>query len=93
MPQPYGVTVGVLEERLRGVREDVTELVMEQGRIRTRLHNLEGVASAFLEAQRVAREREERQYRNLEVAVKLLGLVVACAAVVVPIIVAILATR
>jgi hypothetical protein len=60
------VALARLQEQLQGVREDVAEIVAEMGRSRTRLHNLEGFASAYLEAQKTNRAGEERQYRRLE---------------------------
>lgn len=90
MPEREGVSNGVLAERLEGVRRDVNELADEVKRNRTRLHNLEGFAAAYLDQQRANRRGEERQYRRLEVRVQVLTLVVGLAAVVSPILVALL---
>ena len=90
MPEPDGVKIARLQEQLQGVRDDVTELVEEGRRTRTRLHNLEGFAQAYLDAQKAARRSEQRQYRRLEVRVSALTIVVGFAAVASPIIVAIL---
>jgi hypothetical protein len=90
VPSSEGVSIEVLAERLVGIRHAVTELDAEQKRMRTRLHNLEGFAAAYLDQQRANRRGEERQYRRLEVRVQVLTLAVGFAAVASPIIVAIL---
>lgn len=87
---PEGVSNDVLAERIEGVRRDVSELAEEQKRARTRLHNLEGFAAAYLDQQRANRRGEERQYRRLELRLQALTVVIAFAAVIVPIAVAIL---
>ena len=86
-------SVAVLAERIKGIRSDVSELVDEQHRMRTRLHNLEGFAAAYLDQQRANRRGEERQYRRIELRVQVLTFVVAVAAIVVPIIEAILTRK
>jgi hypothetical protein len=83
-----GVTNAVLAERIEGIRRDVSELTDEGRRTRTRLHNLEGFAAAYLDVQRTNRRAEDRQYRRLELRLQVLTVVIACAAVVVPIVVA-----
>ena len=90
MPEPDGVKIARLQEQLQGLRDDVTELVAEGKRTRTRLHNLEGFAQAYLDTQTSARRSEQRQYRRLEVRVQVLTVAVGLAAVASPIIVAIL---
>lgn len=84
-----GVSVDVLAERLAGTQREVSELSEEQQRMRVRLHNLEGFAAAYLDQQRENRRGEERQYRRLELRLELLAVVVALAAIVVPILVAV----
>jgi hypothetical protein len=76
-----GVSNDVLAERIEGVRKDVSELAEEQKRARTRLHNLEGFAAAYLDTQRANRRSEERQYRRLELRLQVLTVVIAVAAV------------
>ena len=90
MPEPDGVKIARLDERLAAMQQDMTELVAEQHRARTRLHNLEGFAQAYLDAQKAARRSEQRQYRRLEIRVSVLTLAVGFAAIASPIIVAIL---
>lgn len=89
MPEREGVSNDVLAERIEGVRRDVSELAEEQKRARTRLHNLEGFAAAYLDQQRANRRGEERQYRRLELRLQVLTAVIAVAAIVVPILVAV----
>lgn len=88
MPEREGVSNGVLAERIAGLRHEVSELAEEGKRTRTRLHNLEGFAAAYLDQQRENRRGEERQYRRLELRLQVLTIVVAFAAIVVPLLVA-----
>lgn len=87
-----GVTNDVLAERIEGVRREMADIAAEQQRARTRLHNLEGFAAAYLDTQRANRRSEDRQYRRLEIRLQVLTVAIAIAAVVVPIVVAIVHT-
>jgi chromosome segregation ATPase len=71
-----------LEEQLRGVREDIGALHTEVERARTRLHNLEGIAQTFVDAQNQNRRREAEQYRRLGNLIGLGSLLMAAAMVV-----------
>ena len=93
MPDSEGAHIARLEERIAGVREDVQDLMAEVAGLRKRLHDVEGIAGAFLEWQKQSREKEAAQYRRLGNRVAWLGLVVAVAAIVVPVIVTILVSR
>lgn len=66
------------------------ELVEEGKRTRTRLHNLEGFAQAYLDAQKANREAEKKQYRQLQLWVQVLTVMVGIATVVVPVVVVVL---
>jgi hypothetical protein len=90
VPDSEGARIARLKERVNGVREDMTELVAEQLRHRTRLHNLEGISAAFIDQQREARRAEARQYRRLERNLQVLTVVIAIAAIVTPILIALL---
>lgn len=68
----------------------MTELLAEQQRHRGRLHNLEGLVGSFVEAQRENRRGEARQYRSLELRLQVLTVVIAIAAIAVPLVLAIL---
>ena len=81
-----GERIAKLEEQVRGVRRDIGELVAESTRARKRLHDLEGVAQAFMDAQAVNRRQEERQYQRLGIRIQVLTIVVGMAAVVAPIV-------
>lgn len=83
----------MLVERLNGVRADVQDLSDEQHRMRDRLHKLEGITQMLVDTQKAGREREERQYRRIEVRMQVLMVIGTVAGVLVPVIVAILATR
>ena len=93
MPESRGVTNEVLAERIASLKADVSELAAEQLRNRTRLHNLEGFAAAYLDTQKANRRAEAHQYRRLELRLQVLTVVIALAAVVVPIVVAYLHGR
>ena len=69
MPEPDGVTLARLDERVKGLVADVAELSAEQQRSRSRLHQLEGVAGTLVdvnkERQLDERRREQRLSRRL----------------------------
>lgn len=90
MPGPEGVTIGVLVERLEGVRKDVAELRREQREDHHRLRGVESSVKQMIDAQRDNRRGEERQYRRLELRVQVLTVAVGFAAILSPILVAIL---
>ena len=50
-----------MEEQLRGMREDMAELVAEQTRTRQRLHKVEGATDLLLGEQRENREATKRR--------------------------------
>ena len=90
MPESEGAHIARLDERISGVRRDVDELVEEQLRHRTRLHNLEGICAAFVDQQQVNRRLEVKQYRRLEIRMQVLTIAIAIGAIIAPIMVAIL---
>jgi len=85
--------LATVEAVLRELRDDVTELRDEGLRQRTRLHNLEGVAASFLDAQKENRRKEALQYQRLGLRIQVLTLVVGFAAVATPIVVVLLAGK
>lgn len=87
MPDSEGAHIARLEERVAGVREDLAGIVEEAKRTRTRLHNLEGFTQAYLDAQKMNREAERKQYRQLMTRLQILAVVVAVAGIVVPVVV------
>ena len=76
-----GERIARLEEAVRGVREDVTELVAETNRSRTRLHNPEGFAQAYLDVQRENRRQEKRENEKLSMMIGVGGLAMSLAMV------------
>lgn len=85
MGESDGVAIARLQEQIQGVREDVAAIVDEQRRTRTRLHNLEGMAQAYADTQKVTRRREEAQYRRLELRLQVLTVVIGVAAIIAPV--------
>lgn len=85
MPERELERLARLEEQVRGVREDIAELVAEAQRGRVRLHNLEGIAGSFVDIQKENRRKEADQYRRLELRIQVLTLIVGMAAVLAPI--------
>lgn len=69
-----GERITAVEVELRGLRDDMSELREEQFRVRRRVHDLEGFASAYLSIQKENRRSEDRQYRRLANAVGIGGL-------------------
>jgi uncharacterized membrane protein len=81
-----GERLATVEAVLQEVRSDLKDVKEEAIRTRTRLHNLEGIASAFLDTQRENRRNEDAQYRRLGVRIQLLTLVVGLAAILSPLV-------
>jgi len=81
---PDGERLATVEAVLRELRDDMSDLKTEMARTRTRLHNVEGVASAFVDTQKQARRGEAAQYRSLEIRIQVLTIVVGLAAVLTP---------
>ena len=73
------VTLGVLAERLEGVRGDVAELRQQQRDDHHRLRNVETAVGQMIDAQRRAREGEARQYRRLATVIQVGSFIVALA--------------
>lgn len=71
----------MLEAVLLELRGDVGERKHEEERTRHRLHDLEGAVNLLLEAQKMARRAEDKQYRRLELRLEVLTLVIGFAAV------------
>ncbi len=82
-----------VEAVLLEVREDVAEIKMEALRTRDRLHKLEGVSTLFVQTQKESRRSEEAQYQRLGLRIQVLTLVIATAAIVVPVIVILLSGK
>lgn len=59
---------------MSALREDIGEMKAEELRTRTRLHNLEGFAQAYLDTQKANRRAEDRQYRRLTNMIAIGGL-------------------
>ena len=66
---------------MRDLREDVKAMRDQIERSRTRLHNLEGFAQAYLDIQKTNRRQEDRQYRRMANKIALGGLAMAAAMV------------
>jgi len=72
-----GVTIGVLVERIKAVQDDVAELRQQRKEDHHRLRNVEAAVMQFTDAQKLARESEQRQYRRLGTKIALGGLAIA----------------
>jgi hypothetical protein len=81
-----GERLATVEAVLQELREDVNELRNESLRARTRLHDLESVAGAFLDMQKDNRRKEDAQYQRLGVRIQLVGLALTLAAILSPIV-------
>lgn len=78
------VSNDVLAERIEGVKLDVAELANEQRRTRERLHQVEGLTGALVDAQKERRREADNRQRRLEIRLQVLTAVVAIAAVCEP---------
>lgn len=79
---PDGERLATLEAAVSDLRADVQAMSAQLDRSRTRLHNLEGFAQAYLDAQKANRRQEDRQYRRMAQAIQFGGLCMALAMVV-----------
>lgn len=86
MSSGEGVTIGVLVERLEGVRQDVAELRQQRKEDHHRLRSVEAAVSQMIDAQRSARQSEARQYRRVATAIQVGGLAMAVAMVLLTIV-------
>lgn len=92
MAEPEFVTVGVLAERLEGVRDDVAELRQLQRDDHHRLRTVEAAVKGMIDAQKAARDSEARQYRRVANAIQVGGLAMAAAMVALTIVTLLLHT-
>lgn len=88
-----GERLATLEEQVRDFERDMGVVTQELGSHRKRLHNLEGIAGAFVNTQKENRRKEEAQYRRLGTRIQVLTIVIAVAAIVVPVVTAIATGR
>jgi len=82
--------VARLQEQMREVREDVGDLIAEERRTRTRLHNLEGLAQGLVDVQKQRRRDEQRREKKIARRLNLILVCASVAAVISPLVVAIL---
>jgi hypothetical protein len=87
VPDSEGAHIARLDERVEGVRQDLAEVVAEMAKTRKRLHDLEGIAQAFMDVQRDNRRKEADQYRKLVIWLQIVAVLVAIAAIIVPVVV------
>jgi hypothetical protein len=85
-----GERLATVEAVLSELRDDVTELRNESLRSRTRLHDLEGVAGAFVDMQTQNRRREAEQYQRLGIRIQWAGIALGIGAILSPILIALL---
>ena len=84
------VRVAVLETKLEDLRVDVGELIEESKRTRGRLHDLEGIAGTLVDVNRNREREDQRRERKYTNRLNLLTALAALAAVVSPLVVALL---
>lgn len=84
MDDTNGVAIARLQEQLAGLREDVQAMTAEQARTRTRLHNVEGLTGALVDAAKQRAQETENRQRRIEVRTEVLAVVVAVAAFIQP---------
>ena len=77
-----------VEQQLGDLRREFDARMRDADERSDRVRELEAAMKLLLQAQKVAREQEDRQYRRLEMRIQILTLVVAFAAVVGPLIAA-----
>lgn len=77
-----GERLATLEAGQIEIRGDIAALSAQMDRTRTRLHNLEGFAQAYLDLQRENRRQEKRENEKLATRISFGGLLMAGALVV-----------
>jgi hypothetical protein len=88
-----GERLATIEQQIRDIRDDVASLTAETLRTRGRLHDLEGMIGQWVSIQKENRRQEDRQYRRLGNHIQLALLLVACVAVLAPILTALISGR
>ena len=78
--------LAVVEEQIRGLRDDVQALVGEQGRTRERLHSLESTTQGMAKIAEGRAEEAARQAVSTQRWIRVLTLVVAIAGVLGPLV-------
>lgn len=73
-----------LEAHLSGLRDSVGELRDETMRTRSRLHDLEGIASMLVDQEKYRREATANRQKRMERRISILAVAVSFAAVVEP---------
>lgn len=76
-----GERIARLEQALADVRDDISEVRRAAAADHHRLRDVEAAVSLMLEAQKLARRAEDRQYRRVANAIAFGGLVMALALV------------
>ena len=84
MPDDPTVRLGVVEEQIRGLREDAGEIKTELGRTRDRLHTLEKTTASLVLEGRAKREADRSSQKRLEVRLQILTFVVGVVGIIVP---------
>ena len=79
-----GERLATIEAVILEIRGDVSDLKVEAARTRDRLHNLEGIAGAFVSAQHENRRQEDRQYRRLGTRIGIAGVLLTAAVLLSP---------
>jgi predicted nuclease with TOPRIM domain len=74
-----------VEEQLKGVREDLKELTAEQRRTRDRIHKIEGLQAMLVDVNKQRQGETEKRQHRLEWRLQVLTVVIAVAAIVVPV--------
>ena len=82
MPGDPSERLARVEERLGELRREFDKRMRDADERSDRVRELEAAMKLLLQAQKVAREQEDRQYRRLELRIQILTLVVGLAAVV-----------
>ena len=75
-----------VEQQLGDLRREFDKRMRDADERSDRVRELEAAMKLLLQAQKVAREQEDRQYRRLELRIQILTLVVGFAAVVSPVV-------
>lgn len=85
MPLPDGERLATLETKVAELQRDLDVLLHAADKRSDRVRELEGAVKLMIQAQKLARQAEERQYRRLELRLSILTVIIGIGAIIVPV--------
>jgi hypothetical protein len=85
VPLPDGERLATLETKVAELQRDLDVLLHAADKRSDRVRELEGAVKLMIQAQKLARQAEERQYRRLELRLSILTVIIGIGAIIVPV--------